>query len=135
MNIKKLARELFLPILFLIMSIYVFIVSKTLGTEGVFPKMVASVLFISSVWICFDTIKNNKTYLNFEDVNILEVFKTILVLMIYIFLFNKIGYVIDTLALCSYIMISLGYKKYFKVFDPEAGPNQRSTLFSVPPSW
>lgn len=112
MNKKQLLIELAMPITFIIMGIYVMVTAMNMGSEGVFPIMSAGILLLCAVYLMFEILKKQKAVVKLEGVNLKMVGLTLLILMVYVFLLKKIGYVIDTFLLCVFIIRSLGYKKY-----------------------
>lgn len=114
MNKKNLVIELAMPVFFIIISIATIIVSSSMGSEGVFPRMVAVILLLSSLYIAAMTLKTKEIVVKLEGVNLLKVAETFIALILYVFLMNKIGYIISTFILGTFIIRSLGYKNIVK---------------------
>lgn len=112
MNKKQLIIELAMPIVFILISIYVIVTARGMGEEGVFPIMSAGLLLLCAVYLLAEILIKKKQVVKLEGVNLTMVGVTILTLIVYVLLLKKIGYIIDTLLLCAFIMRSLGYKKY-----------------------
>ena len=91
---KSKTVNLFIPIILFIISIYVIITSRSYGSEGQFPFLIGAGLLISSGALIIRTMFKNDLEVNFSDSNLTGVGITILTLVAYIFLFDKIGYFI-----------------------------------------
>ena len=111
---KRKTVNLFIPIILFIISIYVIITSRSYGSEGQFPFLIGAGLLISSGALIIRTIFKNDLEVNFSDSNLTGVGITILTLVAYIFLFDKIGYFISTVLLGTIVIRILGYKNIFK---------------------
>ena len=111
MNKKQLIIELAMPIVFALISIYIIVKAIPMEGEGVFPIMSAGVLLICAAYLFFETLVKKEEVVKLEGVNLGKVGITLLALIVYVVLLKKIGYIIDTFALCFFIIRSLGYKK------------------------
>lgn len=112
MNKKQLIIELAMPIVFILVSLYVIVDARSMGSEGTFPTMVAGLLILCSIYIIGEILMKKKQVVKLEGLNLPMVGLTLLALIVYVLLLKKIGYIIDTFILCAFIMRSLGYKKY-----------------------
>ncbi len=111
---KNKTINLFIPIILFIISIYVIITSRSYGSEGQFPLLIGAGLLISSGALIIRIIFKNDLEVNFSESNLIGVGITILTLLAYIFLFDKIGYFISTVLLGTIVIRILGYKNIFK---------------------
>lgn len=109
MNKKQLMIELAMPIVFMLVAVYVIV--KAIPMESVFPIMSAGVLLLCAVYLFVEILIKHQQVVKLEGVNLKMVGVTLLALAVYVFLLKKIGYIIDTFALCFFIIRSLGYKK------------------------
>ena len=109
MNKKQLMIELAMPIVFMLVAVYVIVKAIPMESEGVFPIMSAGVL--CAVYLFVEILIKHQQVVKLEGVNLKMVGVTLLALAVYVFLLKKIGYIIDTFALCFFIIRSLGYKK------------------------
>ena len=73
--------------------------------------MSAGVLLLCAVYLFVEILIKHQQVVKLEGVNLKMVGVTLLALAVYVFLLKKIGYIIDTFALCFFIIRSLGYKK------------------------
>jgi putative tricarboxylic transport membrane protein len=115
MDKKQLCIEAIMPIFFILVSIAVYVAGGSMGSEGVFPRMVAGVMFLSSIYILFNTLRTKEIAANFKGLNVSKVVITFAILIAYAVLLPVIGYVFATFCLCSFIMIALGYRKILNV--------------------
>ena len=111
MNKKQLMIELAMPIVFMLVAVYVIVKAIPMESEGVFPIMSAGVLLLCAVYLFVEILIKHQQVVKLEGVNLKMVGVTLLALAVYVFLLKKIGYIIDTFALCFFIIRSLGYKK------------------------
>ena len=111
MNKKQLMIELAMPIVFMLVAVYVIVKAIPMESEGVFPIMSAGVLLLCAVYLFVGILIKHQQVVKLEGVNLKMVGVTLLALAVYVFLLKKIGYIIDTFALCFFIIRSLGYKK------------------------
>jgi putative tricarboxylic transport membrane protein len=115
MDKKQFIIETVMPVFFILLSIAVYIAGGSMGSEGVFPRMVAGVMFLSSIYILFNTIRTKEVAANFKGLNVSKVVIAFAILIAYAVLLPIIGYAISTFCLCSFIMVALGYRNYRNV--------------------
>ena len=108
MNKKQLMIELAMPIVFMLVAVYVIVKAIPMESEGVFPIMSAGVLLLCAVYLFVEILIKHQQVVKLEGVNLKMVGVTLLALAVYVFLLKKIGYIIDTFALCFFIIRSLG---------------------------
>ncbi|MFA6505723.1 MAG: tripartite tricarboxylate transporter TctB family protein [Treponemataceae bacterium] len=113
MEFKKILVDLSMPVFFIGLSIWLLIESASLnGEEGMFPTLIGGFMLIVAVFILFTTLKQKNSKVNFKNINKRKVVEVIVALILYVALFKLVGYIIDTFLLCSYVIITLGYKRY-----------------------
>lgn len=109
---KEKAIELLMPGIFIIISILVILNSFSMsGTEGVFPRMVAILLLITSALVGASTIRNKEHYVSFEGLYPIKALIAFIALILYAAILKHIGYIIATILLGVFIMWFLGYRK------------------------
>lgn len=109
--------NLLMPLFFIVFGCFIICTALEMNTEeGTFPLMIGGVTLIVALFQFVKDIQAKKSRSNFISCNLLKVIEVIFSLMLYIFFLNKVGYVIDTVVLASYIMLTLGYKKYRLIF-------------------
>lgn len=111
MNKKQLILELLMPAVFALAAIKVIAEAIPMNSEGVFPMMSAGLLLACSVYLFIEVLIKKKAVAVLDGVNLPMVGITLLVLLAYVFLLKKIGYVADTFILCAVIIRILGYRK------------------------
>lgn len=100
-----------LPLFFIVFSIYIIVASLNLpGVEGYFPIMIGSVMMVSSVKIFASSLKTSKSVITIEKINISNIVKASIALIIYIIVLPYAGYLISTILLGIFIIHALGYK-------------------------
>jgi len=112
-KMKNKLVSLLCPSAFLIFGIYIIIESaKFKSTDGIFPTMTAVLLIaVSLIQFAKDLLtKEHKD--RFAGTNFLQVLEYVAALLLYAFLFKKIGYIFDTLWLTAYTMFALRYRNW-----------------------
>lgn len=105
--------SLLCPIAFLLFGAYIRLSTITMTKrDSTFPNMVAyTIIAISIIEIIVGVRSNNHKDI-FKGVNFLKLAECTIAMILYVFLLDKIGFVIDTLFLTAYTMYVLGYKNY-----------------------
>lgn len=110
---KNKIISLLCPIAFLLFGIYVRISTLSMSRrDAAFPSMVAYVVIAISIIQLIVDLRKTDHKPRFSNVNFLKLGECVAVMMVYIFLLKKIGFVFDTLLLSAFTMYILGYKKY-----------------------
>lgn len=113
MTKKKLLVDLSMPIVFIALAIWMIVESSTFpGEEGAFPKLIGLFMLIVAIFILFTTLRQKESKVDFKSINKRKVVEILVVLTLYVALFRVIGYIIDTVLLCAYVITTLGYKNY-----------------------
>jgi len=100
-----------MPIAFILLSIYIFIEAAMLpGIEGIFPAMIGTVMFLSSVTILIKNIRTSKSVIDVSGVNWWNILKIALALIVYVFIFEPLGYFISTFLMGVFAIYSLGLR-------------------------
>jgi putative tricarboxylic transport membrane protein len=117
-NNKKI--ELFLPIGFICFAIYVIVIGFNLpGVEGYFPMMIGFLMLASSIAILIKTLKQPQPIIHIEKINISNIIKAVVALVIYVILLPRIGYLVSTFLLGVFIIHALGFReKKAMIFYP-----------------
>ena len=111
MKKRQLILELLMPAVFGLAAIKVIAVAVPMNSEGVFPLMSAGLLLACSIYLFIEVLAKKRKVVVLDGVNLPMVGITLLVLIAYVFLLKKIGYVMDTFILCAVIIRILGYQK------------------------
>jgi predicted ferric reductase len=110
---KNLLVDLSMPSVFIALAIWMIIESYTFpGEEGAFPKLIGLFMLIVAVFVLLTTLRQKESKVNFKNINKRKVLEILVVLALYVALFKVIGYIIDTILLCAYVITTLGYKNY-----------------------
>jgi len=110
---KNLLVDLSMPIVFIALAIWMIIESFTFpGEEGAFPKLIGFFMLIVAAFILFTTLRQKESKVNFKNINKRKVLEVLGALALYVALFKVIGYILDTILLCGYVITTLGYKNY-----------------------
>ena len=112
-NMKNKLISLLCPSAFLIFGVYIITESlKFKSTDGIFPIMTAVLLMsVSLIQLTKDLlVKEHKD--RFAGSNLLQVLEYTAALLLYAFLFKKIGYILDTLWMTAYTMFALRYRDW-----------------------
>jgi putative tricarboxylic transport membrane protein len=110
---KNLLVDLSMPIVFIALAIWMIIESSTFpGEEGAFPRLIGLFMLIVAIFIFFTTMRQKESTVNFKNINKRKVLEILVAMALYVALFRAIGYLIDTILLCAYVITTLGYKNY-----------------------
>lgn len=130
MPLKKIIVDLSMPSVFIVLSIWMIVESASLpGEEGVFPTLIGVFMLIVALFILYTTSRQKSSNVNFKNINGKKVVTILGILCLYIALFKVVGYLIDTFLLCTYVIISLGYKNYKAAILCSAGTT--AVVFAV----
>lgn len=100
------------PVIFGILSIYILIsVQKMQARDAVFPQIIGWIMLMISIAEGLSQWKKKTSVHYFSQINLKKVVQIIGGLFFYIYLLRKIGYCLDTMMLCMYIMWMLGYRR------------------------
>lgn len=121
MNKCKLS-VLLMPIFFLILGIYIVVSASMMSTtEGTFPRMVGVLTVIVAGVQLYNDIKKKNHKDIFGNSNILKVTEATIVLFAYVYLLEKIGYIVDTILLSATTMYFLNYRNIKMVVISSVG--------------
>lgn len=114
---KNKMISLLMPLFFIIAGGFIIYTALEMAPEeGTFPLMIGVLtLSVAIVQFVLDVREKNPRN-NFAGCNFPKVLEVSVSLILYIFLLHRVGYVIDTVLLAVYIMLTLGYKKYSVIF-------------------
>ena len=116
MNKAKLI-DLTVPSFFLFFSIWIIATAGAMGEEEkTFPLMIGC--FQLTVALCQlwkDLLKTDHSE-RFSNSNTFKVIEALVVMALYVFLIEKIGYFLDTVLIVTYIALTLGYRHWKSVF-------------------
>ena len=99
MKKRQLILELLMPAVF------------GLAAIKVIAEAVPGLLLACSIYLFIEVLAKKRKVVVLDGVNLPMVGITLLVLIAYVFLLKKIGYVMDTFILCAVIIRILGYQK------------------------
>ena len=109
---KQLIMELFMPVVFIAMAVYFMVEAIPMGSEGVFPLICAVLQLGAAVYLIIKTLIKKEIVLKLEGLNVKKALLTILALVIYVLVLEKIGYCISTFLLVGFIIWFLGYRNW-----------------------
>lgn len=113
---KNKRVEIATPVFFIALSIYIFIVALTLpDVEGVFPMMIAVCMLASSVVILVKLLRTTKCIIDLTKINVMNLVKITMALIIYAVIINRVGYIISTVLLGIYSTYALGLRDLKKI--------------------
>lgn len=115
MNKKDLAIELSMPVLMGVLAVAVIFAAGNMGSEGVFPRLIAYLLLIGALVTAVQTVRNGKKTVVLENLNVKRVVLVLVMLLAYILLLDKLGYILSTFLLCAGVIRLLGYRNYFRL--------------------
>lgn len=115
--ILKLILELLMPVLLIAMAcVFIDEIRRTnMGDEGIFPLMCAILQIIISVYLIGKILIKREMVLKTEGLNVGKAALTVLALIIYVLVLDKIGYCLSTFLLVGFIIWFLGYRKYWVI--------------------
>lgn len=115
MNKKDYFIELIMPIIMVIISIWVIVASYSMGSEGVFPRLIAYLLLIGVAVTVGEILIKKQKVVHFENLHVVRVVILLAISFAYIILMDWIGYCLDTFLLCAATMLLLGYRSWWKI--------------------
>jgi hypothetical protein len=105
--------NLAMPFFFTIFGLWIFVTSLEMGKiEGTFPRLIGIFVFVVALFQFYFDFANKGNKDRFRESNLLKVAEGIAVISLYVYLLRKIGYIIDTSLVSSYVMTTLGYRKF-----------------------
>lgn len=115
MNKKDYFIELLMPAFMIIIAIWVIVSSYDMGSEGVFPRLIAYLLLIGVAVTVGEILIKKQKAVHFENLHIARVVILLVIAFVYIVLMDLIGYCLDTFLLCAVTMLLLGYRNWWKI--------------------
>jgi hypothetical protein len=108
---KNKKIEIVMPLFFIAFAIYIIDAGRKLpSVEGYFPMMIGAAMLISALVILGSSLKSAKSVIAIEKINVLNIAKSLVTLLIYFILLPRIGYFASTVLLGIVIIRILGYK-------------------------
>lgn len=115
-------KELFFPLIFIILGIIVFLESNNFPkTAAFFPRLLAVTIILLSLFLILKTLKkvpfeksissSKKEQITTKEENIKIVFILLIGLIVYTFIIKYFGYLISTVFLIYYTIFFLKYEK------------------------
>lgn len=115
MSKKEYAVELAMPAVMAVIAVIVILTSYDMGSEGVFPRLIAWLLLIGVAVTVGETLVKKQKTVDFKNLRVGRVFVLLAVTVAYILLLNRIGYFLDTFLLAVITMRLLGYRSWWKM--------------------
>lgn len=115
MDKKNLLIELSMPVFMGILAVLVIAASGSMGSEGVFPRLIAYLLLIGALVTAVQTVRSTEKTVILENLNWKRVVLVFVMLLAYILLLDRIGYILSTFLLCAGVIRLLGYRSYFRI--------------------
>ena len=112
MSKKQLLLELFMPAVFIAMAAIFISQAIPMGSEGTFPMMVGILQIAVAVYLIVKILVKHEAVLNTKGLNVGKAALTVLALVIYVLVLDKIGYCLSTFLLVGFIIWFLGYRNY-----------------------
>ena len=112
MNKKQLLLELFMPVVFIAVSIYFIVASIPMGSEGTFPLICSVLQLITAIYLMIKVFVKHETVIRLEGLNVKKALLTVVALVLYILVLDKIGYCLSTFLLVGFIIWFLGYRNW-----------------------
>lgn len=110
--------NLSVSVFFILFSIWIIKTGWEMGAEeGTFPLMVGVFQLIVALFQLYFDLQGNNHVNKFEESNVWKVIEATAVMLCYVYLLKKIGYIIDTTLLSIYLMLTLGYRR-IKIIIP-----------------
>lgn len=110
---KNKKIEIALPLCFILFAIYVIVTGLRLpGVEGYFPIMIGVAMMLSSISILVSALRKAKSVIAIEKINLSNIVKASLALLVYVLLLPMIGYFASTVLLGIFIIHALGYREW-----------------------
>lgn len=109
---KQLLLELFMPVMFMAISIYFIVESVPMGGEGVFPLICSVIQLITAIYLLIKTLLKRETTVKLDGLDAKKTLLTVVALVIYVLVLDRIGYCISTFLLVVFIIWFLGYRNW-----------------------
>lgn len=110
---KNKLVSLLCPLAFLVFGIWIKVSTLTMAKrDQMFPNLVAYLIIICAVIDFISEWRKMDHKDRFKGVNFVRLFACVAALFLYVFLIKKIGFFLDTLILCIFLMRLLGYKRW-----------------------
>lgn len=109
---KQLIIELFMPVLMIAVSVYFIAASVPMGGEGTFPMICGVLQLITSIYLLVKVLLKRDVVVKLEGLNVKKAFFTVVALVIYVLVMEKIGYCLSTFLLVAFVIWFLGYKNW-----------------------
>lgn len=117
---KNKLISLLCPLAFLAFGIWIKVSTLTMTKrDRMFPSLVSYLIIICAVIDFISEWRKLEHKDRFKGVNFVRLLACVAALFLYVFLIKKIGFFLDTLALCIFLMRLLGYKRW-KILIPAA---------------
>lgn len=115
MSKKEYAIELVMPAVMAVIAVIIILTSYDMGSEGVFPRLIAYLLLIGVAVTVGETVVKKQKTVDFKNLRVWRVAVLLAVTVVYILLLNRIGYFVDTFLLAVITMLLLGYRSWWKM--------------------
>ena len=102
-----------MPVVFIVVSIYFIVNAIPMGSEGVFPLMCAILQAATAVYLIGKILIKHEAVVKTEGLSIGKAALTVAALIIYVLVFELIGYWLSTFLLVGFIIWFLGYRKWW----------------------
>lgn len=110
---KNKLVSLLCPLVFLAFGIWIKVSTLSMTKrDRMFPSLVSYLIIICAVIDFISEWRKVDHKDRFKDVNFVRLIACVAALFLYVFLIKKIGFFLDTLILCIFLMRLLGYKRW-----------------------
>jgi len=113
MKTKDILLEISMPLVMAALAGFVLIQSESIRPDSaaIFPRMCAILMLIGvAITVIQILVKKEKT-VNLEGRRVDKALLLLLMLVVYVILLPRIGYIIPTILLCACVMLALNYRK------------------------
>ncbi len=108
---KNKRLELLTAVIMLGIGIYMMIAATGFrGNDKYFPLIIGGGITAGALWIGIEDYFHSECCYDLSKINITGILVSIIALILYIFLFRKIGYILSTYLLGAGIILGLRYK-------------------------
>lgn len=109
---KEKKADILMPAFFLLLAVVIYGYCATIPVEeAMFLMIVAAVMLLCAGILLFTALREEKSELSFENIDIKKVVITLAVIILYTLLLDVIGYIADTIFLGSFIIWYLNPRK------------------------
>ncbi|MBQ9264974.1 MAG: tripartite tricarboxylate transporter TctB family protein [Clostridia bacterium] len=112
MSKKQLILELFMPVVFIAMAVVFIVQAIPMGSEGTFPLMCGILQAAVAVYLIGKILVKREVVLKTDGLNVKKAALTVVALILYVLVLDKIGYCLSTFLLVAFIIWFLGYRNY-----------------------